>query len=87
MHGQQSIKKLKMSLHTPWNGGFKPLILNHGIRRRWEVSLTPKPSYFLGESPRYPFNKRPGGRQSSSGRFVEEIPCSYRDSTPRLFSP
>jgi hypothetical protein len=27
-----------MSLHTPWNGGLTPLILNHGIKWRWSVS-------------------------------------------------
>jgi hypothetical protein len=54
------------------NSGIVPLILDLGTRWRWVVSLTPRPLYPQGKSPRYPLERRLGVPYSRSGRGGEE---------------
>jgi hypothetical protein len=64
--------------------------LDLGISRRWVVSFTLRPLYPRGESPRYPLDRRPGGRQSWSGQRGEQKildPIGTWTPTPRLSSP
>jgi hypothetical protein len=46
-----------------------PFILNFGTRRRWVVSLTPRPIYPRGICPRYALNRRLNGYQSRADTF------------------
>jgi hypothetical protein len=41
----------------------------------WAVRFTPRPSYFRGKSPRYPFHRRLLGPQSQSGLLPGIDPC------------
>jgi hypothetical protein len=52
--------------------GMDPLILDLGTRRRWVVSVTPRPLYPQGKSPWCPLDRRLGGHQSRSGHGGEE---------------
>jgi hypothetical protein len=63
-------QKKKLFLFTTWHtGGSKgtaPLILSLGTRRRWVVNLAFPTSFFRGNEPQYPKNKRLGRPR---GRF------------------
>jgi hypothetical protein len=48
------------------------IILVLGTRRRWVVSLMPRPLYPRGNCPRYLLDRRLGEPQSRSGRYGEE---------------
>jgi hypothetical protein len=80
--------KIKLYLSKPCRGsrGAAPLILIHGARW-WVFNLMPRPLYPRKEQ-RHPLNRRLGGPQSRSGRFVEEkVCCPYRDANTGPSSP
>jgi hypothetical protein len=52
--------------------GIAPRILDLGTRWRFVVSLTPRPLYSQGKSPRYPLDRRPGGPHNRTERGGEE---------------
>jgi hypothetical protein len=54
------------------SGGIAPRIIDLGTIWKCVVRFTPRPLYPLGKSPRYPLDRRLGGRQSWSGRGGEE---------------
>jgi hypothetical protein len=51
---------------------YSSTFLDLGTSWRWVVSFTPRPFYPLGNSPRYPLDRRLGGPHSWSGRRGEE---------------
>jgi len=70
--------------------GRAPLILNLGIRWRWAVNFTSRPSYLWGNSPHHPSDRRTGWPQTRSGRGGEEkkIPSHFLPRIePRSSSP
>jgi hypothetical protein len=54
------------------SGCIEPHILDLGTSWRWVVSFTPRPLYLRGNRPPYPLDRRFGGPQSRSGRFLEK---------------
>jgi hypothetical protein len=66
-----------------------PHFLDLGTTWRWADSVTPRPLYPRGKSPRYPLDRRLGEPQSRSGRRGEENSWPYRDtnSDPSVAQP
>jgi len=64
--------------------GIALLFLNHGTRRRWVVSITPRPLFTLGKT-RYPLYRRLGGPQGGSGQVQKISPPLGFD--PRTIQP
>ena len=58
--------------------------LEHGTRRGWGVSLTPRPLFTPGKT-RYPLYRRLGGPQGRSGQVRKISPKPEID--PRTFQP
>jgi hypothetical protein len=59
---------------------YSSTILDLSTRWRWVVSFTPLPLYPRGNSPRYPLDRRVGGRKVIWTR--EKIHCPCRKSNP-----
>jgi len=55
--------------HVLGSEGVAPRIPNLGTRWRSVVSLTPRPLYSRGKSPRHPLDRKMGGPQSRSGEW------------------
>ena len=53
---------------------------DHGTRRGWVVSSTPRPHFTPGKEP-VPIYRRLGGRQSRSGRAENLVPNGIRSRT------
>ena len=60
--------------------GIALLFHDHGTRRGWVVSSTPRPHFTPGK-PRYPFYRRLGGPQGRSGRAENLVPTRIRSRT------
>jgi len=60
--------------------GIALLFHDHGTRRGWVVSSTPRPHFTLGKT-WYPFYKRLGGPQGWSGRVENLVPSGIRSRT------
>ena len=65
--------------------GITLLFLDHGTRRRWEVSVTPQPLFTPGKT-RYPLYRRLGGTQGRSGQ-VRKISLPPQGFEPGPSSP
>ena len=61
------------------SGGIALLFLDHGTRRGWRVSVTPRPLFTAGNT-RYPLYRRLGAPQGRSGQVRKISP--HRDSIP-----
>ena len=66
------------------NRGIALLFLDHGTRRRWRVSVTPRPLFTAGKT-RYPLYRRLGGPQGQSGQVRKISPPPGFD--PRTVQP
>jgi len=64
--------------------GITLLFLDHGTRRGWGVSVTPRPLFTLGKS-RYPLYRRLGGPHGRSGQVLKISPPPAFD--PRTVQP
>jgi hypothetical protein len=64
--------------------GIAVLFHDHGTRRGWGVSITPRP-LFTPRKTRYPLYRRPGGPQGRSGHVREISPPPRFD--PRTVQP
>jgi len=60
------------------------LFLDHGTRRGWGVSVTPRPLFTPGKT-RYPLNRRLDGAQGRSGKVRKISPPPWFD--PRTVQP
>jgi hypothetical protein len=74
------------AMKTCWGWRCSATILDFSTRREWVVSITPRPLYSWGKSPRYSLDRRLGGPQSQSGRGGEEknshLPPRIEPSNP-----
>jgi len=56
-----------------WGSGpVAPRLINIGTTWRWQVTFMPRPFYFQGICPRYPFGRKLCGSQSRYGHCSEE---------------
>ena len=74
--------KVKWSRYMPGvvqrvGRGIALLLHDHGTRRGWVVSSTPRPPFTSGKT-RYPFYRRLGGPQGRSGRAENLLPTKIR---------
>jgi hypothetical protein len=77
--------KVKCSRYRPGvaqrlGRGIALLFHDHGTRRRWVVSSTPRPHFPPGKT-RYPLYRRLGGPQDLSGRAENLVPTGIRSRT------
>jgi hypothetical protein len=76
-------------METIWQCRYSSTGPDLGIGWRWVVSITPRPLYPRGKSPRYPLGRRLDGPQSRSGRHGEVNSWPYRVSisSPSVVQP
>ena len=82
------VEALRLCTGSTAHRGSRGIVLpfhDHGTRRRWGVSFTPRPLFTPGKS-RYPLYRRPCGPQGRSGQ-VRKISPPHRDSIPGPSSP
>lgn len=74
-------EKLKLPLYTPfrykWGVETAPLLLNPGSKRRWVVSIKPRPVYLSWKSHRYPLNSWLGDAPDWWNICTNDIPTCF----------